>query len=57
MFDGAFQVTSRLQPVSCVAVTLGVPGADGASTTSVTLIFTSLESLAPAPSSTFTNTL
>ena len=49
MSRGSFQVTSRLQPVSFVAVTLGAPGADGGSSTSVTLMVTPLEALPPAP--------
>ena len=57
VFRGAFQVTSRLQPVSFVAVTLGAPGADGGSSTSVTLMVTSIEALPPARSSAFTLTV
>ena len=54
---GAFHVTSRLQPVSFVAVTLGAGGADGGSSTSLTVMVTSFETLPPSLSSTFTLTL
>ena len=54
---GSLQVTSRLQPVSFVAVTLGVDGAVGASSSSVTLMVTTLETLPPARSSAFTLTV
>ena len=36
---GSLQVTSRLQPESFVAVTLGRAGADGGSSMSVTVIW------------------
>ena len=42
VFRGSFQVTSRLQPVSFVAVTLGADGADGGSSTLLTVMVTSL---------------
>ena len=54
---GSFQVTSRLQPVSFVAVTLGADGAVGGSGSSLTVMVTSFETLPPALSSTLTLTL
>ena len=57
MSRGSFQVTSSLQPVSFVAVTLSAEGLDGASSSSSTIMFTTIEALPPARSSTFTLTV
>ena len=57
VFRGAFQVTSRLQPVSFVAVTLGADGAVGGSATSLTAMVTALSRRYRRPVVNFTLTL
>ena len=56
VLSGAVQITDRLSLLPVTGVTVGAPGADGGSSTSVTLIVTASVSVPPFPSSALTVT-